>query len=112
MTTILEERHSDSINPATGKREVVDVRDIHHGITTTTTKIYDSADDVRPSMVLTDYRKGDYMYRVVDFRSTCSIGRQNAEMFQLLPNGGKTSTFKYVDRAHARAIELLLDATA
>ena len=56
---------------------------------------------------VSDYSKGDVIVRVIEHRGRCSIGRENAEVFQVKPVAGRTRTFKHVDRAYAKAWEML-----
>ncbi len=109
MTEIksITETSSETVNTDTGEREIVHVTEMHSGITVKTARYYD-ADARTPNMVVTDYHKGENTYRVVDFRTRCGFGRQNAEMFQIMPSTGRVSMFKHVENAHARAIGLLL----
>ena len=57
---------------------------------------------------ITDYTKGDKAARVIEYSGFCSIGRQNAEMFQTMPVVGKTRTYKHAENAMAKAIELVI----
>ena len=58
--------------------------------------------------IITDFEKGDKAARVIEYSGYCSFGRQNAEMFQTRPTVGKTRTYKHVENAKAKAIELVL----
>ncbi len=59
--------------------------------------------------IVTDYTKGERTARVIKYSGFCSIGRQNAEMFQVKPTVGKTRTYKHAENAEAKAIELVLE---
>lgn len=57
--------------------------------------------------VVTDYTLNGKTVRVIDFLTKTSFGRNNAELIQLGTNR-PTRTYKSVENAKAKAIELLL----
>jgi F0F1-type ATP synthase gamma subunit len=65
-------------------------------------------DGVKYRHIITDYSKGERAARVIKYGGFCSIGRQNAEMFQLRPTVGKARTYKHAENAEAKAIEIVL----
>ena len=69
---------------------------------------YTRSDGSKYRHTITDYIKGDKEARVIEFSGHCSIGRQNAEMFQTKPTVGKTRTYKHADNAARKAIELVM----
>lgn len=69
---------------------------------------YTREDGRRYRRTVTDYSMDDRTYRVIEHSGFCSVGRQNAEMYQVAPTVGKTRTFKYAENARAKAMELAL----
>ena len=65
-------------------------------------------DGRKSKTTVTDYRKGDLEARVIEWGGYCSIGRENAEMYQTKPTIGKVRTYKHVENARAKAVELVL----
>lgn len=61
----------------------------------------------RLDRVITDYTLGNKTVRVIDFKTSSSFGRNNAELIQLGTNL-VTRSYKYADNAKVKAIELLL----
>lgn len=57
--------------------------------------------------VATDYTLNGRTVRVIDLRTTSSYGRSNAELIQL-GTDRPVRTYKHVDNAKAKAIEILL----
>lgn len=72
--------------------------------------IYTREDGRKLRTTVTDYSKDGRTYRVIEHSGYCSVGRENAEMFQIAPVVGKTRTYKHPENARAKAIELALGA--
>lgn len=73
-----------------------------------TVETFTRTDGVQYRHITTDYSKNGKAARVIEFAGRCSIGRQNAEMWQTAPVTGKARTYKHKENAHAKAIELVL----
>ena len=69
---------------------------------------YTREDGTKRRTTVTDYSRDGRTYRVIEHSGFCSIGRENAEMFQIAPTRGRVRTYKYAQNAKAKAMELAL----
>lgn len=63
--------------------------------------------DNRLDTIVWDYELDGRIIRVIDFHTTCGFGRANAQLIQLGTNK-PTRTYKNVENAKTKAVELLL----
>ena len=77
--------------------------DLGHGITKTISRrTYGNK--------VTDYERNGVIVRVIEFPGHMNVGRSNAEVF-VYGGGGRTRTYKDISNAHAKAYEMLVEAT-